>query len=194
MTLKRFWIIVGIFTAAVAGTVAWTVVGVGTGWSQRPPNNSEPATYKDSNQRLKEVEADIPEFGGAFLSDNQSVLNIYLTENETDPTIQERARKKVEKSFGVKPGLKLNVIKGGYTITQLADWIELAKSKGLWDREGVIMLDLQEASNEIYIGVVNWENVEPVYTFLVEIGIPREAVAVEVIEQPRSMEKTIRNP
>ena len=56
------------------------------------------------------------------------------------------------------------------------------------------MLDLQEASNEIYIGVVNWENVEPVYTFLVEIGTPREAVAVEVIEQPRSMEKTIRNP
>ena len=45
---------------------------------------------------MKEVSNEVPEFGGVFLSDNQSVLNVYLTENETDPQKQADTQEKVE--------------------------------------------------------------------------------------------------
>jgi hypothetical protein len=80
--------------------------------------------------------------------------------------------------------LRLNIIKGNYTITQLSDWYALMKSEGIWDQEGVIMIDLQEGANELYIGVVSEWDVEGVYTFLEGIGIPRGAATVEVIERP----------
>ena len=185
MVSKRFLVIAGFLALAVA--IA------GFAWSQGPPVEPDTPTYKDSNQRLKEVEAHVPEFGGLFLSDEQSVLNIYLTANETDTATQEKAREKVEEWFDVKSGLRLNIIKGNYTITQLSDWYALMKSEGIWDQEGVIMLDLQEASNEIYIGVVSEADVEPVYTFLVGIGIPREAVTVERIEQVTSSSHSIQD-
>ena len=86
--------------------------------------------------------------------------------------------------FDVKPGLRLNVIKGNYTITQLSDWYALMKSEGIWDQEGVIMIDPQEGANELYIGVVSEWDVEGVYTFLEGLNIPREAVTVAVEEQP----------
>ena len=164
---------------------------VGFAWTQWPSNDRapstyedhDPSTYKDPNELLKEVSNEVPEFGGVFLSDNQSVLNIYLTENETDPATKEKALEKVEEWFDVKPGLRLNVIKGDYSITQLFDWYALMESEGLWDQEGVMMTDLDERQNQLYIGVVSEWDVEPVYTFLEGINIPREAVTVAVEEQ-----------
>lgn len=186
-------------------------VMVGFAWTQWPSGESDAATderydqsiYKNLDpsfsrehmrSRLISAASKNPGFGGVFLSKRQTVLNIYIAEDENDPGQWEKDRQALEELLDPQSGLNLNVIKGDYTITQLADWIELAESKGLWDQEGVIMLDLQEAANEIYIGVVNWENVEPVYTFLIETGIPREALTVEVIEQPRSMEKIVHDP
>ena len=186
-------------------------VMVGFAWTQWPSGESDAATderydqsiYKNLDpsfsrehmrSRLISAASKNPGFGGVFLSKRQTVLNIYIAEDENDPGQWEKDRQALEELLDPQSGLNLNVIKGDYTITQLADWIELAESKGLWDQEGVIMLDLQEAANEIYIGVVNWENVEPVYTFLIETGIPREAVTVEVIEHPRSMEKIVHDP
>ena len=165
---------------------------VGFAWTQWPSNDRapstyndhDPSTYKDPNELLKEISNEVPEFGGVFLSDNQSVLNIYLTQNETDPATKEKALEKVEEWFDVKPGLRLNVIKGDYTITQLFDWYALMESEGLWDQEGVMMTDLDERQNQLYIGVVSEWDVEPVYTFLKGINIPREAVTVAVEEQP----------
>ena len=165
---------------------------VGFAWSQGPPADPDTSTYKDSNQLLKEVSNEIPEFGGVFLSDEQTVLNVYLTENENDTQKQADTREKIEELFDVEPGLRLNVIKGNYTITRLFEWYDLMKSEGIWDEDGVIMIDLQEGSNELYIGVVNEENVEPVYTFLEGISIPRGAVTAEVIEQPRQHGHTVR--
>ena len=166
---------------------------VGFGWTQRSPTDLDPSTYKNHNERLEQVAEQIPEFGGVFLSDNQSVLNIYLTENETDLVTKEKALEKVEEWFDVKPGLRLNVIKGDYTITQLFDWYALMESEGLWDQEGVMMTDLDERQNQLYIGVVNKANVEPVYTFLEGINIPREAVTVAVEEQPTSSSHTLQD-
>ena len=176
MASKRFLAIVAILALAVA-------MG-GSSRMQGSPTDFDPTTYKDPNKLLKEVSDEVPEFGGAFLSDSQSVLNIYLTGDATEAAKQQKARQEVEKRFDLKPGLTLNVIKGNYSITQLSDWYALMESEGLWDQEGVIMTDLDEGANELYIGVVNAANIEPVYTFLEGIGIPRAAVTVAVEEQP----------
>ena len=126
MVSKRVIVIIG-FLVLAAGVA-------GFAWSQRPSTDFDPSTYKDPNERLKEVSNEVPEFGGVFLSDNQSVLNIYLTENETDPQKLEEVQKNIEEWFDVKPGLRLNAIKGNYTITQLSDWYALMKSEGIWDQ------------------------------------------------------------
>ena len=179
MTTRRILIMTGILAVAVAAIV-------GFGWSQGPPVDFDPANYKDGNDRLKEIEDEVPGFGGVFLSDEQSVLNIYLTENENDSSTQEKAREEVEEWFDIKSGLRLNIIKGEYTITQLADWIDAAEAGGLWDQTGVTMLDLREGSNEIFIGVVDQANVEPVYAFTEGLDIPRGAVTVGVVNRPRN--------
>ena len=178
---------------AAAGLLALAVAIVGFAWTQgTPPVDFDPSTYKDHNDLLNEVTEDVPEFGGLFLSDHGTVLNIYLTENETDQATKERAQEQVEESFEVRPGLMLNVIKGNYTITQLSDWYVLMESAGLWDQEGVMMTDLDEGQNQLYIGVVSKENVKSVYTFLEGLNIHREAVMVAVEEQPTSISHTLQ--
>ena len=81
-------------------------------------------------------------------------------------------------------GLKLNVIKGKYTIAELSEWYDLMKSEGIWDQDGVFMIDLHEGKNQLFIGVPSEWDVEGVYTFLEGIGIPRDAVTVAVEEPP----------
>ena len=184
MVSKRFLVVPGAFALALALA--------GFVWTQQPPAGSDAATYKDSNELLKGVSSEVPEFGGVFLSNDQSVLNIYLSENETDATKQADAREAVEERFGIKEGLTLNVIKGNYTITQLAEWYVLMESRFLWDQEGVIMTDLDEAANQLYIGVLSLENVERVYAFLEGLDIPRQAVTVAVEEQTPSSSHTLR--
>ena len=185
MAAKRFLAIVAILALAVA-------MG-GSSRMQGSPTDFDPTTYKNPNELLKEVSDEVPEFGGAFLSDNQTVLNIYLTGDATEAAKQQKARQEVEKRFDLKPGLTLNVIKGDYSITQLADWYALMESRGIWDQEGVFMTDLDEGANELYIGVVNAANIEPVYKFLVSIGIPRAAVTVAVEEQPVPASHTLQD-
>ncbi len=189
MVSRRFLVIAGFLAVAMAA-FAWTQ------WpsTDLDPSaykhqelstceNSEPSTCKNHNGLLKETSDEIPGFGGIFLSKRGTVLNVYLTEIETDPQKLEEMQKKIEDLFQVKPGLQLNVIKGDYTITQLSDWYALAESEGLWDLDGVHMTDLHEGINKLYIGVVSEWDVEGVYTFLEGIGIPRGAATVEAVEQ-----------
>ena len=79
--------------------------------------------------------------------------------------------------------MTLNVLKGEYTIAQLSEWYDLMRSEGVWDQNAVITTDLQEAKNNLLIGVLSEEDIEGVYTFLEGRGIPRNAVMVVVEEQ-----------
>lgn len=181
MVSKRFLMIAGCLALVIA-----MVLMVGFVRTQGPPADFDPATYKDHNELLEDVSHDVPEFGGLFLSDGGTVLNVYLTENETNAEKQERTREKVEELFDVEPGLRMNVIKGDYTITQLSAWYTLMDSGGVWDQDGVMATDIQEATNKLYIAVSTKEDIEGVYTFLEGINIPRAAVTVAV-EEPMTM-------
>ena len=69
MVSKRFLMIAGILALALAM--------VGFAWMRQPQAGSDSSTYKDPNEWLKKVSNEVPEFGGVFLSDNQSVLGDY---------------------------------------------------------------------------------------------------------------------
>jgi hypothetical protein len=175
---------------------------VGFAWMQWPSSNSDASTNERYDQsiyknldpsfsrehmrgRLISAASKSPEFGGLFVSKRGTVLNIYIAEDENDPEKWEETRQALAELLDPESGLKLNVIKGKYTITQLSEWYDLMKSESIWDQDGVFMIDLDEGGNQLYIGVPSEWDVEGVYTFLEGIGIPREAVTVAVQEPPR---------
>ena len=177
---------------------------VGFAWMQWPSSNSDASTNERYNQsiyqnldpsfsrehmrgRLISAARKNPGFGGVFVSNRQTVLNIYIAEDENDPERWEKDRQALEELLDPQSGLKLNVIKGDYTITQLSEWYDLMKSEGIWDQDGVHMIDLHEGMNRLYIGVLSEWDVKGVYMFLEGIGIPREAVTVEAVEPPKPM-------
>ena len=180
------------FLILVAGMVgfAWTQ------WSSSNPDASTDERYDQSiyknldpsfsrehqRSRLMSAARKNPGFGGAFLSKRGTVLNIYIVEDENNPEKWEETRQALEELLDAESGLRLNTIKGDFTITQLSEWYDLMKSKGIWDQDGVHMIDLDEGANELYIGVVSEWDVEGVYTFLEGIGIPRGAATVAVEE------------
>ena len=180
-----------ILVAGMAG-FAWTQ------WSSSNPDaptderydqsiykNLDPSFPKEHMRgRLISAARKNPGFGGAFLSKRGTVLNIYIAEDENDPELWEKDRQALEELLDAESGLKLNVIKGDFTITQLSEWYDLMKSEGIWDQDGVHMIDLHEGENELYIGVVSEWDVQGVYTFLEGIGIPRGAATVAVEEPP----------
>ena len=180
MVSPRLFLVIGVFTLLV-------IVG-GYASAQMSSNDLDPATYKDHNDLLKEIASRVPEFGGAYSSNNGTTLNIYLTENETSQEKQQNTQEALEDLLDVKPGLTLNVIKGTYTITQLSEWYETLRTDGIWNRNGVITTDLNEGTNKLYVGVTAAEDIAGVQTFLDEAGIPREAVTIEVesLETPKN--------
>ena len=80
------------------------------------------------------------------------------------------------------------MIRGTYTITQLAQWYDTLRSEGIWDQNGVITTDLNEGRNKLYVGIIAEDNISGVQIFLDKAGIPREAVIIEVelLETPMS--------
>ncbi len=135
-----------------------------------------------------------PGFGGVFVSNRQTVLNIYIAEDEKDPERWERDRQDLEDLLDPQSGLKLNVIKGDYTITQLSEWYELMKAEGVWDQDGVHMIDLHEGTNGLYIGVASEWDVEGVYAFLERTGIPRGAATVKAVAPPKPQTLNVDTP
>ena len=181
MVSKRVIVTIGFLILA-----AYTVGFAWTQWpssSPEPSSGPEPSTYKDPNELLADVAKQVPEFGGVYISDRGTTLNIYLTEDENNPEKWEKAQQALEELFDVKPGLRLNVIKGDYTITQLSGWYELLDTEGIWDQPGVHMTDLQEGSNKLYVGVTSHYEVAGVEAFLDRVPIPRKAVTIGVEEQ-----------
>lgn len=145
----------------------------------------DPSFSREHNKRLlMSAASQTPEFGGLFLSKRGAVLNIYMAEDESNPEEWQKTRRALEELLDARSGLKLNVIKGDYTITQLSEWYDLMESEGIWDQNGVNAIDLHEGINKLYIGVSSEWDVEGVYTFLKGMDIPREAATVAVEEPP----------
>ena len=169
------------------GTAILLLIGAGYAAAQMSSNDLDPTTYKDHNELLEDIAAKVPEFGGVYVSDDGTTLNVYMTGNTTDQTKQRKAKEAIEDLLDAKPGMRLNVIIGDYSIDQLSTWYKTLQSQGVWDKSGVVTTDLNEGENRIYVGVTNQSDIAGVQELLDELDIPRAAVMIEVepLETPK---------
>lgn len=187
--IAMIWFLVLVASVVGFAWMQWPSSGADPSINERYSSSTcthlDPSIYRERNKgRLMSAASQNPGFGGLFLSKRGTVLNVYIVEDENHPEKWGKARQSLEELVDVRSGLKLNVIKGDYTITQLSEWYDLMKSEGVWDQEGVHMIDLHEGINKLYIGVLSEWDVEGVYQFLEGINILRDAVTVAVEEPP----------
>lgn len=144
----------------------------------RPEPGSQEST-PTLDDLLTAVAAEVPEFGGMYYSPDGQVLRVFLT--STDRAKLMAVRKSLVALFGdgVIPSGGIKALPGQYGFLQL---------KKQYDRmggpilgiSGVTLTDIDEARNRIRIGI-NTSNIEPlVVAQLNQLGIPREAVTIEV--------------
>ena len=164
------------FFAAVA-TLVLLIAGVTYVGAQDTGENLDVTNYKNHDQLLAEIGATVTEFGGFFFSrDGETdVLNIYLVSNEADTDKQEEAQNAVEDKFGAVPGVRLNIIKGDYSIAQLSNWYS-AMQDDVWANSHVTGTDLAEHRNRIEIGIDGMENRNDILSILTKLEIPHNAV------------------
>ena len=74
----------------------------------------------------------IPDSAGLSFPSGGTVLNIYIVEDENNPEKWEETRQALEELLDAESGLRLNTIKGDFTITQLSEWYDLMQSEGIW--------------------------------------------------------------
>jgi hypothetical protein len=129
---------------------------------------------------LVRVEERAPGFGGMFIGQDGR-LAVYLL----DTSQLARARSAIEAVFGAEqvPAAGVHALQGRYTVSQLKQWTELATK--MLETSGVTTLDLDEARNRVAIGLEDDSRTPVVERALVSLGIPREAVVIEVTGQIR---------
>lgn len=126
---------------------------------------------------LTAVAYKVPAFGGMYIGEN-GVLQVYLL----DPTQAAAAKKAISEVFGpdvLKSGM--NAQQGRYGFLQLGAWYGSAHSL-ITDDSDINLLDIDEAANRLVIGIAKKEATPQVEKMLAQLGIPREAVIIEVDE------------
>jgi hypothetical protein len=128
------------------------------------------------------VEEKVPGFGGMFLGDDGR-LAVYLR----DPKRVEDVHAAIESVFGPShiPAAGIRAVRGRYSVSQLIRWSERANQ--LLETAGVAAVGLDEARNRVLIGLENDFAAERVKKTLAALGIPHEAVRIEVLGQIRQM-------
>jgi hypothetical protein len=129
-----------------------------------------------------------PGFGGMFL-DESGILNVYLL----DPAQQGAATAAISAVFGPErfPLGEVRVLQGKYDFLQLSEWRK-ALRRDVLGLPGVTSLDIDDFSNRLRIGVEATEVEGRVEEELARLGIPREAVNIEV-EPPVELAIAVQN-
>ena len=164
--------------AAVAVLVL-LIAGVSYTDAQETGENLNLNNHKNSNDLLADIASTVPEFGGFYLSkdDNGDVLNIYLTENQSNTEKQSDAREAVEDKFGTDTSARLNIIDGDYTMTQLQTWYSSMRND-VWAHSDVVATDLEEQSNRLEIAIVDLTKTSEIQAILTKLNIPHAAVNI----------------
>jgi hypothetical protein len=124
------------------------------------------------------VAQQVPAFGGLFF-DKSGQLTMYLT--DIGPTAQAAAETAIASVFGDDErivGRPIRVLQGQYGFLQLKEWYDVMWT-AVFTIPGVIVTDIQEAQNRLYVGVETLEIAGAVEAMLAQLGIPREAVIIE---------------
>jgi len=139
-------------------------------------NRPEATGLRGLDELFTRVSALAPGFGGMFLDGDK--LTVYLT-NPGQRVATERA---IAAVFGPDriPASGIQVLPARYGFAQLKSWHQSMGS--LFDVQGVIFTDLDEAANTLLVGVEGRWAFGAIRQELRRLGVPQEAVNIVVTE------------
>ncbi|HXH41311.1 MAG TPA: hypothetical protein VNN08_21970 [Thermoanaerobaculia bacterium] len=133
--------------------------------------------------RFAELARQVPGFGGYFFDDNGD-LNVYLTDLIREPAaraaVADVARNRPGRSQQPWVGPAAIIIRhGDFDFLQLDGWRgRLSAAPAI---AGVQVLDADEATNRLFIGVTEAAAIPSVLAQVDALGVPRTAVVVDVV-------------
>jgi hypothetical protein len=149
--------------------VTLALTGIG-GWGSR--------TVDD---RFSEITAQVPEFGGMFMGDDNT-LQVYLA--DTSQPVTAAAEAAIVTAFGAEfiPDGGIQFIAGRYEFSQLRSWHDRQRATTL-ALSGVVATSIDEASNRLNVKVSDMATRSQVEQALTDMGVPLDAVDI-VISAP----------
>ena len=155
---------------ALATLVATTLLACSA-----PQQPSAGEQDSDSDPQLAYAKA-IPGFGGFYIDPN-GVPTVYLVDvNQRQQA--ERTLQPVLEEEGLAPS-QLTVRQGDYEYRQLADWFNTA-SREILGLPGIVLMDVDESRNRLYVGVENEQARARVVETLTRLRVPANAVVTEL--------------
>ncbi|MEX0762774.1 MAG: hypothetical protein WD208_10995 [Dehalococcoidia bacterium] len=133
------------------------------------------------DDRLAATGHDVPGFGGVDWEDDG--VYVYMMDTSQQEAAEQAARTLAQ-------GRSISQVwtrQADYTMAQLASWYRPMYFAILGKIDGVQSTDLAEQKNRLHVGITSEEAQGPVEAELAELGIPREAVIIEVEPQIKSM-------
>ena len=161
--------------ALIGGGVAF-----GLGLAQQGGGNEEieePLAQKNHNELLEDTAKEVSGFGGLYRDkEDKTIVYVYMM----DTSNQEDAERAARMLLGDRPISKVITVQADFTMTQIAEWYRLLRPEILDEIDGVQSSGISEGKNRITVGLVTSDSKDQVEKKLTELGIPREAVIIEV--------------
>lgn len=150
------------------------------------PGGAEPGRAPD--QTIDDIYAqmalEVPGFAGMRLGPDGETIQVFFKGASADAEPSADLRRAVDGFFqaaGDLPPEKIEVLPAQYDFLQLRQWYDRMRD-AVWSVPGVVFTDIDEVKNRLDIGVETEEAAELVEKRLRELGIPREAVDIEISE------------
>jgi len=169
--LRKVWLLAApVLLVAAAGVLAFVSSGMPADNEVQPSAPLE--THDDLLQR---VARQVSGFGGMFI-DEDGRLAVYLL----DTAQLGAAEAAIATVFGPEriPLGGVRALQGQYSVTQLKQWHD--RLGDLFAVSSVTLTDLDEAKNRVRVGVEDDAAVGAVEQALRKLGVPREAVIIEL--------------
>ena len=150
------------------------ILGTGVAFT---PSSGPIVEYRTHDDLLMEIGQLEPEFGGMYLSEDNTTLYVYLTGGTQDMLKQRAVKESIEQVLegDLTSNRIIRILPAQYPMSQLYEWYKRMMSD-VFSNPNVTMTDLSEGQNRIEIGVESLDAVPDLESILTNLGIPREAV------------------
>jgi hypothetical protein len=164
----------------VSGLIFALVVGIGFAQTPVSQARTQSLEVRTLDDMFSDVAKLVPDFGGLFLSNDESALEVYLL--DVSPRKVRAVEGAIARIFGraTIPKGRIKALKGQYGFLQLRQWYDRMTGSVLGIK-GVSRTDIDEAKNRLRIGIESKGIEAQVVEQLGKLGIPREVVVIDVI-------------
>lgn len=150
--------------------------------------------FVTSDDLFAEVARRVPGFGGFFLDQEGTRFNIYLLEPRTEDAAIEAIGEVYGANYFQDNGLKyppddIRVLIGQYDYQELLEWN--IRTRDLLSLPGISLKGIDEGRNRLLIGLEREGARQRIQDALKQLGVPDEAVIIEVTDPVRQLNHTL---